>query len=98
MMPASTLAPARSTMLIAASHHLATFPLKVTVLAPPAFVMTNLYCPSSVGVTLTEHFGPGESSLATSAPEESYTKRCTSVFLGPSVVASNCFPAAKDRR
>jgi len=44
---------------------------EVTVLAPPAFVMTNLYCPSAVGVTLTEHFGPGESSLATSAPEES---------------------------
>jgi hypothetical protein len=55
----------------AASHHLATFTLKVTVLAPPAFLMTNLYCPSFVGVTLTEHFGPGESSLATSAPEES---------------------------
>jgi hypothetical protein len=51
--------------------HLATVTLKVTVLAPPAFVMTNLYCPSFVGVTLTEHFGPGESSLATSAPEES---------------------------
>jgi hypothetical protein len=48
-----------------------TFTSKVTVLAPPAFVMTNLYCPSSVGVTLTEHLGPGESSLANSAPEES---------------------------
>ena len=57
--------------LIAASHHLATFTLKVTLLAPPAFLMTNLYCPSLFGVTLTEHFGPGESSLATSAPEES---------------------------
>ena len=55
----------------AASHHLATFTLKLTVLAPPAFVITNLYCPSFVGVTLTEHFGPGESSLATCAPEES---------------------------
>ena len=55
----------------AASHHLATFTLKVTVLAPPAFLMTNLYCPSFFGVTLTEHFGRGESSLATSAPEES---------------------------
>src|SRR5260370_9613513 len=44
---------------------------QVTVLAPPAFLMTNLYCPSFSGVTLTEHFGPGESSLATSAPEES---------------------------
>jgi hypothetical protein len=55
----------------AASCHLATFTLKVTVLAPPVFVMTNLYCASFVGVTLTEHFGPGESSLATSAPEES---------------------------
>ena len=54
-----------------ASHHLETFTLKVTVLAPPAFLMTNLYCPSCFGVTLTEHFGPGESSLATSAPEES---------------------------
>jgi hypothetical protein len=29
----------------AASHHLATFTLKVTVLAPPALLMTNLYCP-----------------------------------------------------
>jgi hypothetical protein len=55
----------------AATHHLASFTLKVTVLAPPAFLMTNLYRPSFVGVTLTEHFGPGESSLATSAPEES---------------------------
>jgi len=55
----------------ALSHHLATFTWKLTVLAPPAFVMTNLYFPSSVGVTFTEHFGPGESSLATSAPEES---------------------------
>jgi hypothetical protein len=53
------------------NDHLATFTLKVTVFAPPAFVMMNLYCPSAVGVTLTEHFGPGESSLATSAPEES---------------------------
>jgi hypothetical protein len=55
----------------AASHHLATFTLKVTVLAPPAFLITNLYCPSFSGVTLTEHFGPGESSLATCVPEES---------------------------
>jgi len=55
----------------AVSHHLATFTWKLTVLAPPAFVITNLYFPSSVGVTFTEHFGPGESSLATSAPEES---------------------------
>src|SRR5277367_1385913 len=77
----------------AASHHLATFTLKVTVLAPPAFLMTNLYCPSFSGVTLTEHFGPGESSLATSAPEESETKRWTLVFFRPSVVASNSFPA-----
>jgi hypothetical protein len=61
----------RSLAALAASHHLATFTLKVTVLAPPAFLMTNVYCPSFVGVTLTEHFGPGESSLATSAPEES---------------------------
>src|ERR1019366_515677 len=52
-------------------HHFATFTLKVTVLAPPAFLMTNLYCPSFFGVTLTEHFGPGESSLATCSPEES---------------------------
>lgn len=52
-------------------HHLATFTLNVTVLSPPLFLMTNLYCPSFFGVTLTEHFGPGESSLATSAPEES---------------------------
>jgi hypothetical protein len=55
----------------AASHHLATFILKVTVLVPPAFLMTNLYCPSFSGVNLTEHFGPDESSLATSAPVES---------------------------
>ncbi len=55
----------------AASHHLATFTLKVTVLVPPAFLMTNLYCPSFSGVNLTEHFGPDESSLATSAPVES---------------------------
>ena len=55
----------------AASHHLATFTLKVTVLVPPAFLMTNLYCPSFSGVNLTEHFGPDESSLATSAPAES---------------------------
>jgi hypothetical protein len=55
----------------AASHHLATFTLKVTVLIPPAFLMTNLYCPSFSGVTLTEHFGPDESSFATSAPVES---------------------------
>jgi hypothetical protein len=54
-----------------ASHHLATFILKVTVLVPPAFLMTNLYCPSFSGVNLTEHFGPDESSLATSAPVES---------------------------
>ena len=54
-----------------ATNHLATFTLKVTVLGPPAFVMTNLYCASFAGVTLTEHFGPGESSLATCAPEES---------------------------
>ena len=53
------------------SHHLATFTLKVTVLVPPAFLMTNLYCPSFSGVNLTEHFGPDESSLATSAPVES---------------------------
>src|SRR3984893_8540327 len=51
----------------AASHHLATFTLKVTVLAPPAFLITHLYCPSFVDVTLTEHFGPGASSLAISA-------------------------------
>src|ERR1700730_8245521 len=82
----------------AASHHLATFTLKVTVLAPPAFLMTNLYCPSFVGVTLTEHFGPGESSLAPSSQEDSQSKRCMSVFFRPSVVASNSFPAVKDRR
>jgi hypothetical protein len=67
----SHLAQILVSFLRAASHHLATFTLKVTVLAPPAFLMTNLYCPSFSGVTLTEHFGPGESSLATSAPEES---------------------------
>ena len=39
--------------------------------AAPAFLMTNLYCPSFSGMTLTQHFGLGESSLATSAPEES---------------------------
>jgi hypothetical protein len=43
---------------------LATFTLKVTVLAPPAFLMTNLYSPSFVGVTLTEHFGPGRVVLS----------------------------------
>src|SRR5580704_12840898 len=48
-------------------HHLATFTSKVTVLSPPAFLMTNLYFPSFAGVTITEHFGPGESSLPTSS-------------------------------
>jgi hypothetical protein len=67
----SHLARIRMSFRQAASHHLATFTLKVTVLVPPAFLMTNLYCPSFSGVTLTEHFGPDESSLATSAPVES---------------------------
>jgi hypothetical protein len=58
-------------LLQAAVHHFATFTLKVTVFAPPAFLMTNLYAPSLVAVTLTEHFGPGESSLVISLPEVS---------------------------
>ena len=36
-------------------------------IVPPAFLMTNLYFPSFAGVTFTEHFGPGESSLPASS-------------------------------
>jgi xanthine dehydrogenase YagT iron-sulfur-binding subunit len=57
--------------LAATGHHLATFTSKVTVLSPPAFLMTNLYSPSFAGVIFTEHFGPGESSLPTSLPASS---------------------------
>ena len=60
-----------ASLAVAASRHSATFTLNVTVLAPPEFRMTNLYRPSSLGVTFTEHFGPGVSSLPTSPPAES---------------------------
>jgi hypothetical protein len=49
----------------------ATLISKVTVLSPPAFLMTNLYFSSFAGVTFTEHCGPGESSLPTSLPASS---------------------------
>src|SRR6516165_8778170 len=60
-----------------ARDHLVILTLNVTVLSPPAFVMTNLHFPSFVGVTFTEHFGPGETSLPTSLPASSYTNRFT---------------------
>jgi hypothetical protein len=60
-----------STLRMRRSELLYCFTSKVTVLSPPAFLMTNLYFPSFAGASFTEHFGPGESSLPTSLPDSS---------------------------